>query len=347
MNQTINRSSRLYKWLLAIFCGFVFLGLALSLDSLGPVDQAVYRAVSALHSPMFTAFFNGCTVLASALPLLVFSFILAAFMPHKEYRIPLLANLAFSVLLNLGLKTFFARVRPTEVAVLVTETGYSFPSGHTMAAACFYGFLIFLVLHSSLRPWLRRLITGFLSAIILLVGVSRIYLGVHFFSDVLGGLCVSVVYLVIYISFIQRYFTHEEIAAKKALGQPASIFKSFSYAFEGIGAGLKTERNMVVHFAAIAGVTVFGAILGLSAMEWIACLILFGLVLMAELINTAVETVVDMITTEIDPRAKLAKDTAAGAVLVISIGAVIVGAIIFAPKLLAVMRAGMLPIGYP
>ena len=96
---------------------------------------------------------------------------------------------------------------------------------------------------------------------------------------------------------------------------------------------------MVIHFSAMATVIVFGAMLSISATEWIACIILFGVVLMAELLNTAIETVVDIVCPHEDPRAKLAKDTAAGAVLMVSIAAAVVGGIIFAPKLLAVLSS--------
>ncbi|MDD3336180.1 MAG: diacylglycerol kinase family protein [Eubacteriales bacterium] len=112
-----------------------------------------------------------------------------------------------------------------------------------------------------------------------------------------------------------------------------ALFLSFSYALQGISAGLRTERNMVIHFAAMSVVVVFGALLRISATEWMICVILFGAVFMAELFNTSIETVVDMICPQRDPRAKLAKDTAAGAVLFMAVAAAIVGCIIFLPKL--------------
>ena len=89
------------------------------------------------------------------------------------------------------------------------------------------------------------------------------------------------------------------------------FLKSFGYAFEGILTGIRKERNMRIHTAAMILVVLAGTILGLSAVEWCICLILFGLVMALELVNTAVEAVVDLVTEEKKPLAKVAKDTAA------------------------------------
>lgn len=110
--------------------------------------------------------------------------------------------------------------------------------------------------------------------------------------------------------------------------------KTFGYAFEGILTGIRKERNMRIHTAAMILVVFFGTVLGLSATEWCICLVLFGLVMALELVNTAVEAVVDLVTEERKPLAKTAKDTAAGAVLIAAIMAAVIGCIIFLPKIL-------------
>ena len=89
---------------------------------------------------------------------------------------------------------------------------------------------------------------------------------------------------------------------------------------------------MKIHIAVAALVVIAGWILGLSITEWCICLGLFGLVMALELVNTAVEAVVDLVTTECHPLAKIAKYTAAGAVLIAAIMAAIVGLLIFVPK---------------
>jgi diacylglycerol kinase (ATP) len=115
--------------------------------------------------------------------------------------------------------------------------------------------------------------------------------------------------------------------------------KTFGYAFEGILIGIRKERNMRIHTAAMILVVFFGTVLGLSATEWCICLVLFGLVMALELVNTAVEAVVDLVTEERKPLAKIAKDTAAGAVLIAAIMAAVIGCIIFLPKILEFAEA--------
>ena len=112
--------------------------------------------------------------------------------------------------------------------------------------------------------------------------------------------------------------------------------KSFGYAFEGIRTGIRKERNMKIHCMVAALVVIAGLILGISVTEWCICLGLFGMVMALELVNTAVEAVVDLVTEERKPLAKIAKDTAAGAVLFTAIMAVIIGCIIFIPHFMGV-----------
>lgn len=115
------------------------------------------------------------------------------------------------------------------------------------------------------------------------------------------------------------------------------LYKSFGYAFEGIFTGIEKERNMKIHCLAMLCVVVLGFLVKISVLEWCLCLILFGLILSLELVNTAIEAVVDLVTEERKPLAKLSKDVAAGAVLIASIMAAGVGIIIFFPKILALV----------
>ena len=116
-----------------------------------------------------------------------------------------------------------------------------------------------------------------------------------------------------------------------------SISSSFEHAFEGIEVGIG-ERNMKIHCTVAVLVVLFGFILHISVTEWCICLVLFGLIMGLELVNTAIESVVDLATEEYHPLAKRAKDTAAGAVLIASIMAAIAGLIIFIPRLLYLFR---------
>ena len=116
-----------------------------------------------------------------------------------------------------------------------------------------------------------------------------------------------------------------------------NIFNSFKYAFEGILEAFKTERNLKIHVIIMILVIIFGVILNISKTEWIICILLFGAVISSELFNTAIETTVDLITMEKNPKAKLAKDVSAGAVLVMAIVSAIIGLMIFLPKIVRFM----------
>lgn len=113
------------------------------------------------------------------------------------------------------------------------------------------------------------------------------------------------------------------------------LYKSFGYAFKGIGRTIRDERNIKIHLLATVLVVAFGFFLHISIAEWMICLILFGLVISLELVNTAIEATVDLVTEERKPLAGKAKDAAAGAVLVSAIMAAVIGCIIFLPKLAA------------
>ena len=111
-----------------------------------------------------------------------------------------------------------------------------------------------------------------------------------------------------------------------------SFLDSFLHAYDGIVSSLYKERNMNIHLAMSVLVIVAGVIFKISYTEWLVCMVFIALVITTELINTAIEAVVDMITTKENNFAKVAKDTSAGAVLVVSLMAAFVGLIIFVPK---------------
>ena len=112
------------------------------------------------------------------------------------------------------------------------------------------------------------------------------------------------------------------------------LINSFRYAIEGLISSFKTERNMKIHILAMVLVIVLGIYLKLTLIEWSFITFAITLVIGAELFNTAIETIVDMVSPEKNPKAKLAKDISAAAVLALSIGAAIIGMIIFIPKIL-------------
>jgi diacylglycerol kinase (ATP) len=112
-----------------------------------------------------------------------------------------------------------------------------------------------------------------------------------------------------------------------------SIVESFNYAFEGIIHVLRTQRNMRIHFSVAVVVLVAGLVSDVNRLELIALLLAIAFVLIAEMINTALEAAIDVATTAFDPMAKLAKDIAAGAVLIATINAVAIGYLVFSGQI--------------
>ena len=113
------------------------------------------------------------------------------------------------------------------------------------------------------------------------------------------------------------------------------LTNSFKYAFEGILQAYVGEQNLKIHTVIAVLVIIFGFILKISYMEWLVCLILIGLVLMAEFFNTSIEYLVDLASPEVHPLAKATKDTASAGVLMMAIISAIIGLIIFVPKLIS------------
>jgi diacylglycerol kinase (ATP) len=111
--------------------------------------------------------------------------------------------------------------------------------------------------------------------------------------------------------------------------RPPSIVESFNFAIEGIIHVLRTQRNMRIHFAIAIGVLVAALAFDVSRLELIALLLAIAFVLIAEMVNTAIEAAVDVASTSFDPMAKLAKDIGAGAVLIAAVNAIAVGYLVF------------------
>ncbi|MBR3199075.1 MAG: diacylglycerol kinase family protein [Bacilli bacterium] len=112
------------------------------------------------------------------------------------------------------------------------------------------------------------------------------------------------------------------------------LINSFKYAFQGLKYAFEYEQNILVHFLATVLVIALGIIFKISSVEWLVVFLIIGLVIATELINTSIEATIDLITNETNPLAKIAKDTAAAAVLVFGITALAIAIVIFVPKII-------------
>lgn len=117
------------------------------------------------------------------------------------------------------------------------------------------------------------------------------------------------------------------------MSRRGSLWRSFACAGAGVAHGLRTERNVRIHAAATLAAVALAALLGLNAVEWTVLLLTMGLVWATELVNTAIEAVVDLVSPDEHELARIAKDTASGAVLVAAVIAALVGLVLFGPKL--------------
>ena len=115
------------------------------------------------------------------------------------------------------------------------------------------------------------------------------------------------------------------------------LVKSFTYAFDGLKYAFKYEQNILVHTLATILVIIAGIFFKISLTEWLVLALIIGLVIATELINTSIEATIDLITKEVHPLAKIAKDTAAAAVLVFGLTAIVIGCIIYLPKILVLI----------
>jgi len=128
----------------------------------------------------------------------------------------------------------------------------------------------------------------------------------------------------------ERDRERRQLSPPSAPGRAPTLLDSFNYAFEGIIHVLRTQRNLRIHFLVAIVVIAAALALGVDRDELIALLIVVAFVLVAEMVNSAIEGAIDVSTTSFDPNAKLAKDVAAGAVLISTVTAIAVGYLIFA-----------------
>lgn len=162
-------------------------------------DFIIYDFLVEHRTIFLTNMFKIITNFGGAIVLITTTILCIIFVKQKKYKAVIPINLGLIILLNLVLKNFFERPRPEQFRI-IEATGYSFPSGHSMASMAFYGYLIYLIFTNVKNKKVRNSICIFLSILVFLIGLSRIYLGVHYTSDVIAGFCFSMAYLIFMIS---------------------------------------------------------------------------------------------------------------------------------------------------
>lgn len=200
-----------YKWIICFLCIILFLALAEDVfnHEIMNGDIIGYNLISKyLIKDNITPIMKVITFYGGAIFLVSLTILLFIIIKNKKIGILIGTNLVTITLLNQLFKFILQRPRPTEYRI-INEVGYSFPSGHSMVSMAFYGLLIYFIYKYAKNKYIKWISIILLSLLIIMIGISRIYLGVHYTSDVIAGFLVSISYLIIYIKISNQIFLKE------------------------------------------------------------------------------------------------------------------------------------------
>ncbi len=194
------------RWLILIFGLILFFLILEDIldDEIYQFDTKIYQVVSYAICEPITTIAKVITILGSVYAILpIYLITVIALWKKKEGRY-IATNLPLIFLINQLLKRIIQRPRP-EGFRIIQESGYSFPSGHSMVSMAFYGLFLYLIHKKVKNPYIKWASTILLTTLVILIGISRIYLGVHYASDVIAGFCFSVSYLLLFTHVIKDH----------------------------------------------------------------------------------------------------------------------------------------------
>lgn len=187
--------------------GFSSVAFFVSANDILQFDRRIISFIQGLESPIMTKWMELITFIGSTRQVIIISILVMLFLfivlKHRSELILMMVTIAGSALINQGLKHFFQRARP-EFHRLIEIEGYSFPSGHAMNAFTVYGIITFLLWRHIHKRSGRIMLLLFSTLMILGIGMSRIYLGVHYPTDIIGGYLASGCWLTIVIWVYRR-----------------------------------------------------------------------------------------------------------------------------------------------
>lgn len=179
----------------------LFIFLVFNHQHFHKIDTFIYSSIKPMISFHMTNIMRFITFFSDPVWCVLLSCLMVVLVKNKRISKAFIVNLICVFLLNYILKLIFLRDRPLNINLIV-ETGYSFPSGHAMTSLGIYGFIIYLLIVSNRNKTTKIVGASFLILLIILIGISRIYLGVHYATDVLAGFIISASYLLLFIRFI-------------------------------------------------------------------------------------------------------------------------------------------------
>lgn len=193
------------RWIILLVGGVALLALFVNIKTsdIDFLDVKCYEIITSKMSDPLTIAAKTITNVANPVILLLVAGVLFLVVEKKKNKFSIVCNLGIAAILNIILKSIIQRPRPIGHR-LIDESGYSFPSGHSMVSMAFYGYLVYLIVKNVKNKYLRAISSCILLLLILFIGLSRIYLGVHYTSDVIGGFIVAILYLLLYTGIIKR-----------------------------------------------------------------------------------------------------------------------------------------------
>ncbi len=202
--KTINKHKKLIIGIIAVLLFIVVLILVVNKSILNFDNDIFDKFILKNRSESMTILMILISMICS-FPILM-GICLFTFLFKKNKKVPTLIslNLALVFLVNLIVKTIIQRPRP--FCNITNEPGFSFPSAHSMVSMAFYGYIMYLVYKNVKPSGKKYVLCALLFALIILIGVSRIYLGAHFFSDVLGGFLLAICYLMVFITYSSNLY---------------------------------------------------------------------------------------------------------------------------------------------
>lgn len=206
MNKLKEIIKKNYKWIIFFLLVLIFgmIAKAVFQKEIFEFDATIYNFLLNHRNTVLNLIFTGITKLGNALILAILTILCIIFIKDKKYKILVPINILAITALNILLKNIFVRPRP-DILRIIEETGYSFPSGHAMASTAFYGLLIYIAHKKIENKKVRNTICVMLTILILMINISRIYVGVHYASDVLAGMCFSIAYLILITRILLMY----------------------------------------------------------------------------------------------------------------------------------------------
>ena len=211
----MRRVKKEYVFIVILSVCFILLSIFVSLGKMDAIDEAVFNEVIKIKSNGVTNFLYSITNLASSIGIIIIMFLVTLYLLKKkrfsDFKY-LIINVGSGVLLMKIIKNIVRRVRP--IWKWAKQGGFSFPSGHTISAFMLYGTLILLVSKNT-KGVLKGVLIALFTLMIILTGISRIYLGVHYFSDVIGSILLGSIILIISNMFMNKEFNSGKNKIKK------------------------------------------------------------------------------------------------------------------------------------